>query len=225
MDVKGTLKCCKEFTVEGVATSASKASVKATVSNVIDPGFKAVASASFPYKSPAKVAMEYGHPHFHVKGTASMAKMPEVALMASAGVCGGVVGGNVAYDTSRKECSAWSLAAGYTHPTNHSVFAYMLKKGQAVKVTYSYQMSDRAVVGGEVIKPLKNGGDMTASLGYSRRLDSGALAKGKVSSEGICSLLWESMLPGDTKVALSGQFDANSLEKNARVGMSMEIGK
>lgn len=160
-----------------------------------------------------------------MKGSADLKKIPHLELAAAAGVYGAVVGGQITYDTSGQESSKWSIAAGYTTQDNHSVFGYVLQKGKELKMSYAHKLNEQAICGAEVIKPLNRNGDMTVSLGYSTRLASGALAKAKVNSMGICSMLWEGKVEGGAKLALSGQFDANNLKADPRLGCSLDIGK
>lgn len=140
----------------------------------------------------------------------------------AAGFKGAIIGGNVGYDTSRQAISQWAVGAGYMTADYHFC-AFLSNKGQSMNMTYTHRLSEKSMFGAEVTKPLNNNGEMTATIGYARWLDNGCMAKAKVNSLGICSLLWESRFE-DGKVTLSGQFDANSLDKAPRVGCSVELG-
>ena len=58
---------------------------------------------------------------------------------------------------------------------------------------------------------------------YQRRLDSGALAKAKLDNQGTINVLIEQDMQKNTKVALSGLFDATNLEKAPKLGIAVDI--
>lgn len=219
-DVKVSLEN-RGVTLESVATSTSKVSLKASFTDWFHPGFKGSLSSTFPYAAPAKLGLEHSGPHFHVKGATDLHHQPKFDASGAVGIHGAIVGGEVGYDTQRQTLSNWAVGAGYMHNDYH-LCAFLANKGQSVKMTYTQRLGEKSMLGAEVTKPLNGNGDAIATVGYVRLLDNGCMAKTKVNSLGICSLLWESKFENG-KVALSGQFDANTLEKGARVGCSVEL--
>lgn len=57
----------------------------------------------------------------------------------------------------------------------------------------------------------------------SRALESGALAKGRMDSNGVVSLLYEQNLSPLTKITLCSQFDATDLNKAPKIGIALGL--
>ena len=58
---------------------------------------------------------------------------------------------------------------------------------------------------------------------YQRRLDNGSLAKVRLDNQGTVNVLLEQDVQKNTKLALSGLFDATNLEKTPKVGFAVDI--
>jgi voltage-dependent anion channel protein 2 len=61
------------------------------------------------------------------------------------------------------------------------------------------------------------------ALGYGKRLASGALAKVRLESTGLASLLFEQDVGPASRVALTSQFDATNLDKAPKVGFALAL--
>ncbi len=187
----------------------------------IAPGLSAGLTGSLPDQSSAKLTVDYAIPHLTLKTAVGLTATPKVDIAATTGVEGIVVGGDVGYDTSKGSITRWALAAGYTKADYQAVLM-LTDRGETVKASYTQNVDAGTTVGAEVIRSLTK--ETTAfTLGYAKKLDSGALIKTRLDNTGLTSVLYEQELQPKTTVALSSQFDATDLNKAPKFGVAFGL--
>ena len=72
----------------------------------------------------------------------------------------------------------YNIAAGY-HAGDHQIAAFLTDKAATAKLAYSHNVNSSTTVGAEVVRKIASG-ETTFTLGYAKKLSSGALAKIKV---------------------------------------------
>lgn len=187
----------------------------------IAPGLSAALTGSLPDQSSAKLTVDYAIPHVTLKTAVGLTAAPKVDLAATTGVEGVVVGGDVGYDTSKGSITRWALAAGYTK-ADYQASLMLIDRGETVKASFTHNVDSTMTVGGEVMHSLTK--QTTGfTLGYAKKLDSGALFKARLDNTGLTSVLYEQELKPKTLVALSSQFDATDLNKAPKFGVAFGL--
>jgi voltage-dependent anion channel protein 2 len=139
-----------------------------------------------------------------------------------------ILGGDVEYASSKASpVTKYSLGMGYNAPDFQAAAFYLEKadekKSKAVQLSYVHHLSATQSVGGEVTKSLSSEETPTFTLGYSRRLENNALAKVKLTSGGIMSLLYETKMMGGEKLSGSFMCDVTDLSKPVKYGFSLDL--
>ena len=98
----------------------------------------------------------------------------------------------------------------------------VLDKLGTVKVGYAHNVNSSTKVGAEVVRKLATG-DTSVTLGYSKALTSGALAKLKVDNMGILTALYETKLTTGEKIGGSFQLQATDLSKPVKYGFAVDL--
>lgn len=191
-----------------------------TASNIA-PGLSAALTGSLPDQSSAKLTVDYAIPHVTLKTAVGLTSAPKVDLAATTGVEGVVVGGDVGYDTSKGSITRWALAAGYTK-ADYQASLMLIDRGETVKASFTHNVDSTMTVGGEVMHSLTKS-TTGFTLGYAKKLDSGALFKARLDNTGLTSVLYEQELRPKTLVALSSQFDATDLNKAPKFGVAFGL--
>lgn len=114
---------------------------------------------------------------------------PRVDLAATTGVRDGALGASATYDAAKGAVTAWSLGSSLTRP-DYQASCLLTDAGKTVKLGYAHNVDAATVAGAEVTRSLESD-ETVFALGYGKRLASGALAKVRLESTGLTSLLYE----------------------------------
>lgn len=93
---------------------------------------------------------------------------------------------------------------------------------QTINVGFAHNVSPTTKVAAEVIRKLASG-DTNITLGFSKSLPSGALAKVKIDNAGLLSALYETKLTSGEKVAGAIQLQATDLSKPIKYGFAVDL--
>lgn len=200
--------------------ASGKVSLSGTVSSIA-PGLSTSVSGALPDQNSFKASIDYSIPYLTLKSAVGLTASPKVDLAVTTGYEGAVLGADVGYDTNKNAVTRWAVGAGYTGP-DYQAALLLTDMGEAVKFSYAQNVDKDTVVGAEVVRHLTK--ETTAfTLGYSKRLEGGALAKIRLDNTGMTSVLYEQELKPKTVVALSGQFDATNLDKAPKLGVALNM--
>lgn len=211
----------QRYSFEGTADNSSKVTAKSTITDFMTRGLKCTASAALPVTSPAKVGVQYVRPYLNTKLDVELAATPKVDLALTTGYANGTIGGSCTYDSTKGSFSSWNIGAGYKGPGYQSALLFS-DKGN-MKLLHSHCLTETSLLGVEIVRPLKEDTGTTFSFGYSKALESGALAKVKVDNAGLVSMLWEQHLDRNVRMGLSGQLDVKAIDKAAKVGVAFDM--
>mmetsp|Transcript_38711 Transcript_38711/g.86097 ORF Transcript_38711/g.86097 Transcript_38711/m.86097 type:complete len:277 (+) Transcript_38711:122-952(+) len=221
--VDGTLKVSyahKKYSADATVDPAGKVAVTASLSDLA-PGLKFSGSAVLPDPTSAKVGLDYSFPYLTLKSSVALTSAPLVDVSASTGYKNFLLGGETAYDTAKSTVSKYNVGIGY-HAADFQVAAFLTDKASTAKLVYAHNVTKSQVVGAEVVRKL-SGGDTTFTLGYSKKLESGALTKVKIDNAGVLAALYETKLSTGEKVAGALQLQATDLSKPVKYGFSLDL--
>lgn len=221
--VEPTLKVAysaKNYSVDALFSSDAKTPVNCSLSGIA-PGAKVSFSALLPDPSSAKLAVDYSLPYLALKATVGLTVAPLVDLTASTGHNGLTVGGECAYDTAKSALTKYNVGVGY-QGGDFQVAAFLADKGTTAKLAYAHNVTATATVGAEIVRKLATS-DTTFTVGYAKKLTSGALAKVKIDNTGALSALYETKLSSGEKVAGALQVQATDLSKPVKYGFALDL--
>jgi voltage-dependent anion channel protein 2 len=210
----------KKYSADATVNSSEKVAINTSFSEVA-PGVKVNASVTLPDPSSAKVGVEYVNPYLNVKSSVSLTSAPIVDLAASSGYKNVVFGADASYNTSKAAIAKWSAAVGYQVPS-YQVAASVLDLGNTVKLVYAHNVSPTQTVGAEIVRKIP-AATTSFTLGYSRKLTSGALTKLKVDNSGMMQVMYETKLSSGEKVSGALQLQATDLTKPVKYGFSVDF--
>ena len=178
--VDATLKIShagKKYSADATLDHVGKVALSASLAEVA-PGLKLSGSVALPDASSAKLAVDYVFPYLTLKSTVALTSAPLIDLAAATSYKGFLIGGETAYDTAKSAVTKYNLALGY-HAADYQVAAFLVDKAATAKLAYSHTINSSTTVGAEIVRKVASG-DTTFTLGYAKKLSSGALAKIKV---------------------------------------------
>ena len=173
-----------------------------------------------------KVALEYTPTGtVAVKASSSLSASPALDVSVATNVdLGGrdlVVGGQGGYDAAKGQVTGWKVGFGYTHASDYQIAATVNdKKDVCAQVAHSVNAD--MTVAAEISRNLDSA-ETAMAAGVARKLGSGATQKIKVAHTGVVYVVHETTLDGNSKVAVSGQFDAKDLAKAPKYGLSVDF--
>lgn len=177
-------------------------------------------SGAVPDPATGKLLLDYAVPNLTLKAVVGLTAQPKVDLVASTGRLSYLLGGSAQYDTATASVTTWSFGGGYTAADYQA--GIVVTDGESVKATYAHKVDASQTVGGEVVKNLAK--ETTAfTLGYSKRMDSGATFKARLNNAGITSLLYQTDLQPKTTLTHALQFDATDLNAAPKLGISLSV--
>lgn len=100
--------------------------------------------------------------------------------------------------------------------------AFVTDKLSTLKLAYAHNINPTTTVGAEVARKV-SGGDTTFTLAYAKKLAGGSLAKAKLESSGLLSLLYETKLSGGEKLAGSLQLNATNFATAPKYGFALDL--
>lgn len=218
-DIKLSKSFCPAFNMDVNVTSASKVSLTGTMPNLY-PGLKATVAGSLPDHSSGKLTLDYAVPHLNTKTVIGLTSSPALNFSATTGANGVVAGADVAYDTAKSALTKWSLGLGYM-ASDYKAGLILADKGDTLKASYCQTLDSSQSVGCEVVRKL-NSDSTSFNVGYSKALDTGAMLKMRLASSGMGALSYQFSPAPKTSLTLSGQFDTMNLDKNTKLGMSLD---
>jgi len=222
--VDGVLKIShagKKYSADATLDHAGKVALSASLSDVA-PGLKLSGSVSLPDASSGKLGIDYVFPYLSLKSTVALTSAPLIEIAAATSFQGFTVGGETAYDTAKSAVTKYNLAVGYSAP-DYQISAFLLTdKASTAKLSYTHTVNSSTTVGAEVARKVASG-ETTFTLGYAKKLASGALAKIKVDNSGAVSTLYETKLAGGEKIAGALQLQATDLAKPVKYGFSLDL--
>lgn len=178
-------------------------------------------SGTLPDPDSAKASVDYRVPHLALRSVVSLGATPKVDLQASTGADGFTVGGVATFDSAKNAITKWSAGAAYAAP-DYAVSAIVDDKYK-LSLLVAHAPAVDTSLGAEVTKPLQGDGPAAFAVGAAKRLPGGALAKAKLQSSGLLSLLYEQKLAPNTVVALSAQVDSLNLDKAPKYGVGFAV--
>lgn len=191
------------------------------------PGLNVTLSGSLPDgANSGKVAVEYASSDVvGVKASSSLSASPVVDVSVGGRVdMGGrdvLLGAQGGYDASKGAVRGWKVAFGYTHAGDYQLAGSVNDK-KDVCVQMSRTVEGDVVLGGEVVRNVASS-ETSMAVGVVRKLGSGATQRVKVQHTGVVSVVHETALDGNSKVAVSGQFDAKDLSVAPKYGLSLDF--
>ncbi|GAX78905.1 hypothetical protein CEUSTIGMA_g6344.t1 [Chlamydomonas eustigma] len=222
--VDGTLKISystKKYSADCTVDPAGKVQVAASLADVAAPGLRLSGSATLPDPSSAKLSVDYVFPYLSIKSSVALTSAPLIDVAAATSYKGFLLGGETAYDTSMSALTKYNLAAGY-QAGDYQVTVALADKASTAKVSFAHNVDGTTTVGAEVARKVSSG-ETTFTLGYAKKLTSGALAKVKVDNSGTVSTLYETRLASGEKVAGSLQLHATDLSKPLKYGFALDL--
>ena len=141
-----------------------------------------------PHPTP-QLGLDYVVPHLHAKALIGLTSTPRVDLAATTGARDGALGVSGTYDSAKGALTAWSIGSSLTRP-DYQASVLLTDAGKTVKLGYAHNVDAATVAGAEVTRSLTSD-ETVFAIGYGKRLASGALAKVRLESTGLTSLLYE----------------------------------
>lgn len=96
----------------------------------------------------------------------------------------------------------------------------MADKGDTIKASYHHKIDSKQSGGCELVAKSDS---TTFTMGYMKTLDSGAVTKLRMSNSGLGAISYCFAPAEKTALTISGQFDATNLNKNTKLGLTMDI--
>jgi voltage-dependent anion channel protein 2 len=193
----------------------------ATIADVA-PGLALSLSGTLPDAASAKLGLDYVARGFNAKAGIGLSSSPKVEASATTAVGDVTLGGGFTAESGGKALSAWSIGTALTRP-DYQASALLTDMGRSLKLGYAHNLDARTVAGAEVTRSLDGSAETAFALGYGKVLDNGALAKVRLDSSGLTSLLYEQELTPLSRIALSSQFDATNLDAPPKVGVNLAL--
>jgi voltage-dependent anion channel protein 2 len=212
----------KKYGLAAAIGAGGKVTATGTVAEVA-PGLQLSLSGTLPDAATARLGLDYVHRALVAKASIGLAASPKIEASATTAVGDVALGGGLSLEGGGKALAAWSVGAALTRP-DYQASALLADLGRTLKLGYAHNIDARTVAGAEVTKALGGSAEPACfALGYGKVLDNGALAKVRLESSGLASLLYEQDLTPLAKLALSSQFDATSLDANPKVGVALAL--
>lgn len=222
-ELKATYDSAHFKLVSTLAQASGKVGLSLTGKKIV-PGMNVTLSGNVPDTASAKVAVDYTVPHVTVKASSTLTPAPMLDLGVTTNVVVKdrdiVVGGEGAYDAAKGLICSWKVGLGYT-ALDYQLAATLSDK-KDVTAMIAHSVNPDVTIGAEVVRNIESA-ETSVTAGVARRLPSGALQKIKVQHTGIVSVLHEQTLEGNSKLALSSQFDAKDLSKTPKYGVSVDF--
>jgi len=206
-----------------VIDTNSKITANVTHSNLY-PGFKVALNCSVPDRSSGKLSIDYIQSLYTFKGKLGLTSKPKAECSVSAGHAGLSVGAEAGFCTKDNKVTKWGVGAAYA-ASDYSASAMLLDKADTLKCSFVKAINGVSTVGGEVVRKISKG-TTSFTFGGSYKLEQGALVKSKIDNKGITSFLYETQLgnaPSKNKAGFTVQFDTMDLNKNPKMGFSLDI--
>jgi len=191
------------------------------------PGLNVTLSGSLPDgANSGKVAVEYASSDVvGIKAASSLSASPalDVSVGGRVDMAGRdvVLGGQAGYDAAKGVVRGWKVGFGYTHAGDYHL-AGSVNDAKDVCVQMAQTVNADMTVAGEVVRNLESS-ETSMAVGVARKLGSGATQKVRVQHTGVVSVVHETSLDGNSKVAVSGQFDAKDLAVAPKYGLSVDF--
>ena len=209
----------KKYGLAAAIGAGGKVTATGTVAEVA-PGLALSLSGPLPDLATARLGLDYATRALTAKAAIGLTANPKVEASATTAVGDVALGGGLTYD--KNAVAAWSAGAALTRP-DYQASALLTDLGRALKLGYAHNIDARTVAGAEVTKALDGSAETGFALGYGKVLDNGALAKVRLESSGLTSLLYEQDLTPLSKLALTSQFDATNLDAPPKVGVALAL--
>ena len=209
----------KKYGLAAAIGAGGKVTATGTVAEVA-PGLALSLSGTLPDLATARLGLDYATRALTAKAAIGLTANPKVEASATTAVGDVALGGGLTYD--KNAVAAWSAGAALTRP-DYQASALLTDLGRALKLGYAHNIDARTVAGAEVTKALDGSAETGFALGYGKVLDNGALAKVRLESSGLTSLLYEQDLTPLSKLALTSQFDATNLDAPPKVGVALAL--
>uniref|UniRef100_A0A061R571 Voltage-dependent anion channel protein 2 n=1 Tax=Tetraselmis sp. GSL018 TaxID=582737 RepID=A0A061R571_9CHLO len=221
--LSGDVKLSKSFPEADVdvnISSGAKVSVTAATSKLY-PGLKCSLAGSIPDHTSGKLTLDFKAPHVTTKTVVGLTPNPQLSMAAAFGIKTGIVGADVTYDTAKNALTKWSVGAAYIRP-DYSAGIVLADKGETLKATYYHSIDATQKAGCEIVRKLNT--ESTAfTMGYQKSLESGAVLKARLANSGIAAVSYSFSPAAKTTLNVAGQVDAANLDKNSKIGMSMDV--
>eukprot|EP00891_Asterochloris_glomerata_P009541 jgi/Astpho2/9541/Aster-03826 len=193
------------------------------------PGVNVTLSGTIPDENSGKLALDYSAPYFTLKSKLGLTNSPKLDISASTGKDGFgidgkevvVVGGDATYDTNKADVTAWSAGLGY-HGLDYQLGGILTDRGNTLKLHYAHNLDAARTAGAEVTRPI-NGGDTKAVVGYSHRLQDGAVSKLRIDTGGLLTILYEQEVRPKIRMGVTGQVDVRKPDTRPKLGFAFDV--
>mmetsp|Transcript_5342 Transcript_5342/g.33502 ORF Transcript_5342/g.33502 Transcript_5342/m.33502 type:complete len:282 (-) Transcript_5342:1397-2242(-) len=205
-----------------VLGSAPKIDVSVAVADVA-PGLKCSVSGSVTDLQSGKLDLDWAATSFAtLKASLGLATAPKADFNVAVAVADGLlVGAETGYDTAKGKITKYNVASQYSC-ADFTLSAFLLDKGDTVKVSYSHSFDMNRTIGGEIVRKISKA-DTTFTIGYMQRMEGGALAKIRLDNKGIATLGYKTEMKPNASLLLSSQFDTFNLEQHAKFGLALQM--
>lgn len=194
-------------------------STKTEVSNLA-PGLKVAAESAYATPDSGKLEMEYSRSPGAIK--TEVEGIPgQTAVNCSAGVehKGALVAAKAAYKVG-KGLDTYGVGAQYTHSST-TVSASAAEKLNKVEVRVKQNVGSDTSIVGEAARKMAEGSNELA-LGASSKIDSN-LAKCKVTSKGVLSLLYSMRIDKSSSVTLCSEVNVSKPVDQPKLGVQLDF--
>jgi voltage-dependent anion channel protein 2 len=189
--------------------------------NDLAPRLSVTLSGVLPDDNSAVIDVGYKLPYISLLGSMGLTAQPKVTLAATTGKNNVVVGGEATYDTRTAAVTKWHAGAGYTG-LDYQLAGLLTDNGDSVKLQYAHNIDPVQTAGAEVVRNLKTD-ETRFSVGYLRRLDTGAISKLRVENNGLVTLLYEQEVKPRTKAGFTLQMDATNTQAQPKLGFVLDL--
>jgi len=185
------------------------------------PGLKATLAANLPDHTSGKLTLDYSAPHITTKAVVGLTSSPALQLSTAIGTPNAIVGVDGCYDTTSSILTKWSVGTAYLSK-DYSASLLLTDKGSTLKASYSHAIDPTQTAACEVVRKL-NSDATTFTMGYQKKLDTGATLKMRLANSGLGAMSYSFSPAAKTTMSISGQFDTTNLDKNSKLGMSLDV--
>ncbi|KAJ0971302.1 hypothetical protein J5N97_019261 [Dioscorea zingiberensis] len=211
----------KNVTVDVKANSDSSLFTTVTVNEVATPGLKSIISFVVPDQKSVKAELQYLHDYTGVSAAVGLTSNPVVNLSGVVGTNIFAAGVDVSFDTATGNFTKYN--AGLSVTNDDLIVSMALNdKGDNLIASYYHLIKplSNTAVGGEITHSFSRN-ENTLAFGTQHALDHLTTVKARVNNYGKASALIQHEWRPKSLITLSGEVDTKSIEKGAKVGLSL----
>ncbi|XP_077240444.1 mitochondrial outer membrane protein porin of 36 kDa-like [Tasmannia lanceolata] len=187
------------------------------------PGLKTIFSFVIPDQRSGKVELHYLHDYAGINTSIGLTASPIVNFSGVVGSNVLAVGADVAFDTATGNLTKYN--AGLSFSKADLIASLNLNdKGDTLCASYYHTVSPltNTAVGAELSHSFSRN-DNTLTVGTQHELDPLTKVKARLNNYGRTSALIQHEWRPKSFITLSGEVDAQSIEKNAKIGLALAL--